>query len=153
MKILIVSDSHHHDEVLYELVKEYPKMDLYLHAGDSESFPEGIFPFDSCLGNCDFYPFMERRLIRTEYGNILMKHKPFLNKEEKQDIRIFIYGHTHRYAVYEEDGILFINPGSVSFSRDDSDGSYAILTMEKDLIKVDVIDIFAKNILTSYQIM
>ena len=153
MKILIVSDSHRNDEILYELVSEYPKMDLYLHAGDSQSFPEGIYPFDSCLGNCDSYPFDEKRFIRTEFGNILMKHFPHLSNEEKKDIRVFIYGHTHRYSVYEEDGILMINPGSISLSRDNSNGSYAVLTMEKDLLKVDVFDIFTKNILTSYQIM
>ena len=153
MKILIVSDSHRNDELLYELVKEYPKMDLYLHAGDSQSFAEGVFPFDSCLGNCDSYPFMEKRFFRTEYGNISMKHFPHLNEEEKKDIRIFIYGHTHRYAVYEEEDILFINPGSISLARDNSNGSFAILTLEKEHINVDVIDIFTKNILTSYQIL
>ena len=70
MKILIASDSHRNDEILYQLVSEYPNMDLYLHAGDSQSFPEGIYPFDSCQGNCDSYPFDEKRLLRTEAGNI-----------------------------------------------------------------------------------
>ena len=150
---MIVSDSHRNDEILYQLVSEYPKMDLYLHAGDSQSFPEGIYPFDACLGNCDVYPFPEKRFIRTEYGNILMKHFPRISKEEAQDIKVFIFGHTHRYKVYEESGILVINPGSVSLPRDNSDGSFAILTMEKDKIKVDIIDIFSKNILTTYQIL
>ena len=153
MKILIVSDSHRNDEILYDLVKEYPDMDLYLHAGDSQSFPEGIYPFDSCLGNCDYYPFMEKRFIRTEFGNILMKHFPDLEKEEMKDIKVFICGHTHRYLLKQIDHVLWINPGSVSLSRDGTDGTFVILTMEGDYIKADVIDIFTKNILSSMQIM
>ena len=73
--------------------------------------------------------------------------------KEKNDLKVFIYGHTHRYSLKEEDGILWINPGSVSLSRDHSNGSFVILTMERDLIKADVIDIFTKNILSSIQIM
>ena len=153
MKILIVSDSHRNDELLMELVKEYPKMDLYLHAGDSQSIPEYIYPFDSCLGNCDSYPFDEKRFIRTEFGNILMKHFPYLADKEKENIKVFIHGHTHRYKAEIIDNILIINPGSISLSRDNSNGSFAILTMDEHQIKVDVIDIFSKVILTSLQIM
>lgn len=152
MKILIVSDSHRNDAILDSLVNEYPDMDLYLHAGDSQSIEEDIYPFISIKGNCDYYPFDEKRLIRTKFANILIKHHPHLTNKEKEDADIFIYGHTHRYAVYQEDDILFINPGSVYLPRDNSNGSYAILILEKDMIRVDIIDIFTKNILTTLQI-
>ena len=37
MKILVASDAHGNVDLMLDLVKEYPKMDLYLDAGDSQS--------------------------------------------------------------------------------------------------------------------
>jgi len=153
MKYLIVSDSHRNDEILSSLYKEYPDCDVYIHAGDSCSDMYSIYPFDSVLGNCDFYSFPERKHLTSEVGNILIKHHPGLSSKEKENTRIFIHGHTHCYKVKEEDGILIINPGSVTHPRDGSNGSFAILRIENGCIYVDVIDVFSKNILIHYQIM
>ena len=153
MKILVVSDSHHHDEILKELVKLYPNMDLYLHAGDSESDSYSLYPFVSIRGNCDYFSFDEKRLFKTEFGNILIKHFPYLYKNEKDDLFIFIHGHTHHYEVHKEDNYTILNPGSIAFPRDNSHGTYAIISLEKDKKYIDVIDIFSKNILTHYEIM
>ena len=153
MKILIVSDSHRDDEVLQELYKEYPNFDVYLHCGDSCSDVYSIYPFDSVLGNCDYFPFDEKRFLRTSAGNILIRHHPYLRPDEKEQIRIFIHGHTHIAKVEDKDGLLTINPGSISHPRDKSHGSFAILNIENSSICVDVIDIFTKDILIHYQIM
>ena len=153
MKILVVSDSHRDDEILKDLVKEVKDIDVYIHCGDSCSDIYNLYPFDSVLGNCDYFPFDEKRLLRTEAGNILVRHMPFIRPDERKDVRVFIHGHTHRYMVKEEDGLLIINPGSISHPRDDSHGSYAVLTIEGTSICVDVIDVFTKNVLIHYQIM
>lgn len=153
MKYLIVSDSHHNDEILQKLYKEYPNMDVYIHAGDSCSDIYSIYPFDSVLGNCDYFPFDEKRIYSSEVGNILLRHHPYISVEERKNMRIFIHGHTHIARVIEEGGLLIINPGSISRPRDNSNGSFAILKIEGSSICVDVIDVFSKNILIHYRIM
>lgn len=153
MKILIVSDTHRDDQALKDLYRDYPKFDLYLHAGDSCSDMYNIYPFDSVQGNCDYFPFDEKRFVRTSAGNILMRHHPFLRPDEREQIRIFIHGHTHIYKVEDKDGLLIINPGSLTRPRDKSHGSFAILDIEDNAICVDVIDVFTKSILIHYQIM
>ena len=54
MKILLVSDTHGHDEIYEELYRIYPKMDLYLDAGDSETEQMFICPFLSVLARHHF---------------------------------------------------------------------------------------------------
>lgn len=152
MKILVVSDSHRDSELLHNLVKKYPDMDYYLHAGDSCDFSYSIAPFDSVKGNCDYYDYDEKRFLRTPYGNILMRHYPTLSRDEAKDIKIFIYGYTHEYDISNRDGIIWLNPGSVSLPRDGSNGTYAIIKLEKEQISIDIIDIITKNVLLHYLI-
>ena len=152
MKILLVSDTHGHDEIYQELYRIYPKMDLYLDAGDSQSDQNSIYPFISVLGNCDYYPFSEKYRVYTPVGYLLMGHKPRFTKEETETNKILIHGHTHMVDVYEENGHIFICPGSTHLSRDITDGCYLILNLETDKIEVTVYGIKTKSILTRYKI-
>ena len=139
MQILLVSDSHGNCEALDKLLKKYPKMDLYLHAGDLEADEQSIRPFDCVKGNCDRWSNLpERRIIRTPFGNLLMTHLPYIDSKivKEYDIKIFIHGHTHRRRFVQEGGIYFINPGAISFPRDGFDLSYAILTISPNEVKV-----------------
>ena len=54
MKILLISDSHGNNAAIEKLLKMYPTMDLYLHAGDIETDEQAIRPFDCVKGNCDY---------------------------------------------------------------------------------------------------
>lgn len=139
MKILLVSDSHGNSMALDELLKKYPNMDLYLHAGDLECDEQSIRPFDCVRGNCDhFSQLPERRIIPTPIGYLLMQHLPYLPQDivKQYNIKIFIYGHTHRRKFELINGIYYINPGSISFSRDGNDLSYAIITITNESVDV-----------------
>ena len=141
MRILVVSDSHGNSEALDKLLKMYPSMDLYLHAGDLEADEQSIRPFDCVKGNCDHFSSLpERRIIRTPYGNLFMTHIPYLPEDIKQEykIKIFIHGHTHKRKLQKDgDGMYIINPGSISFAKDGHDLSYAILTITPDDVSVE----------------
>ena len=80
---------------------------------------------------------MERRLIDTPNGNILMKHVPYISKDElkKNNIKIFVFGHVHKRSFYEEDGIYYISPGSLSYERDNYNEGYIILEITKEGVK------------------
>lgn len=153
MKILIVSDSHGNDEILRELYKMYPNMDYYLHAGDSQSSLMAIYPFDSVLGNCDFYDFDLVRKISTPKGYLLMRHYPKYSKEEIKDVKFFIHGHTHVARVKKENELYVICPGSVSLPRDGTNGTYMIIEINENSSTITTFDVETKNILTREKIM
>ena len=82
-----------------------------------------------------------------------MKHYPVLNAKEAEDIKFFIHGHTHRYALYEEKGVIVLCPGSISHPRDGSEGSYAIMEIHKNETNIIICELETKNILTKMKIM
>ncbi|MCB9498110.1 MAG: metallophosphoesterase family protein [Erysipelotrichaceae bacterium] len=140
MKILVCSDSHGNNQALEEIVKKYPHCDLYLHAGDSESEELALFPFETVKGNGDIgFEMFERRILSTPYGKILMQHMPRIPYAiiHKYQIKIFIYGHTHRRYYGEEDGLIILNPGAISFPRDHYDLSFAILNIDEQHVEVE----------------
>ena len=139
MRILLVSDSHGNNLAIERLAKLYPTMDLYLHAGDSESYEFSLEPFRSVLGNCDhFADFPEHLEIAIPNGKIWMQHRPNIeiSKLKENKITLFLYGHTHRRDYHVIDGITFINPGAISFPRDDYYLSYAIIDIDENGIDV-----------------
>ena len=139
MKILLVSDSHSNYEALDRLYKMYPKMDLYMHAGDSEQDEFSIKPFIAVRGNCDhYYDFPNFLVIPSPYGKIYVQHTPYVSKSviNEHNAKIVIHGHTHTRRNENINGILFINPGAISYARDKYEGSYAILNIEKNNVEV-----------------
>lgn len=139
MKILVCSDSHGNGLALEALKMLHPDCNLYLLAGDSESSSYDIFPFQSVKGNCDWFDgLQERMLISTPYGNLLMQHYPQLPQKIISDynIKVFIHGHTHKRREEHIGDLLIINPGSISFTRDNHDGSYVILELDENNIAV-----------------
>lgn len=152
MKILLVSDTHGRDEIYQELYRIYPKMDLYLDAGDSQVDQGSIYPFISVRGNCDYYPFDDKYRVYTPIGYLLMKHKPNFSKEEIENNKILVHGHTHMVDVYEENEKVFVCPGSTSLSRDISDGSYIILDLNEGKSEAVVYKTKTKSVLTRIKI-
>lgn len=133
MKIILVSDSHHNNRALDQIALLYPEADLFLHAGDSETDEYSIAPFESVKGNCDHFSTAPiRRIIDTPVGKLLMQHYPTIPYDiiKEYDIKIFVHGHTHSRKYSQENGLIIINPGAISFDRDGHDLSYAILTID-----------------------
>ena len=38
-----------------------------------------------------------------------------------------MYGHTHVYMLKHEDGVTYLNPGSISFPKNDLPATYAVM--------------------------
>ena len=139
MKILLVSDSHGDYQALDQLAAKYPNMDLYLHAGDSEQDEFSIKPFISVRGNCDhYYGFPNYLVIPSPFGNIYVQHTPYVSKSviNEHNAKIVIHGHTHVRRNETKNGILFINPGAISYARDKFNGSYAIIEIDSKNVEV-----------------
>lgn len=148
MKIIIMSDSHGRTSILDLIPYYHTDADFYIHCGDlgGGCSPEDYDQFIFVEGNCDY--FMDTPGVRVVELNdqhkmlVLHSHqcpgyppearKMTLVKWAKElDCDIVCYGHTHVSDIEEKDGILLINPGSVSRPRDGKECSYCILTIDE----------------------
>ena len=152
MKILLLSDNHgNYDTVSEILEREHSQVDLVLHCGDSEFAPNDPIwkRVDGVVkGNLDFYNEYPIDLtFETEYGNIFLTHghryqvglgnELILHEASQSDATMIFHGHMHvSYAQYTN-GILLVNPGSISRPRSNHmHKTYAIVSLESERIEV-----------------
>lgn len=145
MKIVIVSDSHGNREILEKIVLQNPSANIFLHAGDSGLCKLEISPYVSVKGNCDYESdFPDKLIIKTPYGNLYMSHGNRLyeinsHTLEKNNAKIFVFGHTHQHLVEKIDDCYIFNPGSVSLPRDGTNGTYLVLDITSDDVSYEFI--------------
>ncbi|CEK36158.1 YfcE family phosphodiesterase [Paeniclostridium sordellii] len=126
MKIGIISDTHGllRDEVKSNL----QDCDLILHAGDVGNLElinelNSITKCEFIKGNCDkkieFENIEDNKVININGIKVYMVHdlKSIKYNLKELDIDIVVYGHSHKKNYYENDGIIYINPGSVGPKR------------------------------------
>ena len=149
MRVLIVSDTHGRHAALDRALEEAGAIDLFIHLGDVEGGEEYINAVVDCekhmvRGNNDFFsdlPREEEFCIGTYKVFITHGHAYYVSldpeyireegKARKADIVMF--GHTHRPYFEEKDGIIILNPGSLSFPRQEGrKGSYMIMELNED---------------------
>ncbi len=145
MRIIAFSDTHrHHDRVHRLFETTHLSTDLYIFLGDVLPDIENmayLYPDKQILsvpGNCDFMSREPTVGVTEVCGKkILYTHGHFhsvrfgtsgiksLAKQNEADLVLF--GHTHiRHAEYE-DGIYYVNPGSLGEPRDGKAPSYAVI--------------------------
>ncbi len=142
MKIVIASDTHGDIASLEKVFLREQNSDAFLHAGDSEAPSNSIVPFLAVKGNCDSYfnDYPKFRLVHTPLGLLRIEHHPIsslsqLETLKRDDIKIFIHGHTHKIEATQIDGVYVFCPGSLSYPRDSEVGSYLVLNIEKNSLK------------------
>lgn len=141
MDVVIVSDNHGKKQILKDIVNKHPHASAYIHCGDSEMDKVSLLPFDSVVGNNDYYSELpEYQITKVGSTRILWMHshtlpygkavEALVSLAKKQGCDVACYGHTHRYDARTIDGVLVINPGSLYYNRDRSNPSYAVLTID-----------------------
>lgn len=148
MRVLIVSDTHRHNDNYFRVLEKEGQMDMVIHCGDAEGSEYLLeeaagCPFHIVMGNNDFFSNLPRE-IETEIGNnrVLITHGHYycvsngyeLLKDEalSRDFDIVMYGHTHRPVIDKSDGIIVINPGSLTYPRQEGRRpSYIIMEINK----------------------
>ncbi len=141
MKIVIVSDNHG-IRCLDKIRNENRDAIAFIHCGDSCLPDELLDGYAGVLGNCDIYADLPlSRVVEVNGLRIYVEHgndvgnnlkRTLVTRAKEEDCSVICYGHTHRYAVEEEKGILMINPGSLRYNRDDMTSTYAVLTVFDD---------------------
>jgi len=143
MKILVISDTH---GIIYDaqnIIKKYEKnVEMCIHLGDLAKdaiYLQSRFPnlkFEIVRGNNDFTKdFPTEKIIELGGKKILITHGHMYSVKSTYDLIVnhakafrvdaCFFGHTHQQEEFYSDGILFLNPGSLAFSRDGS-RSFAI---------------------------
>lgn len=143
MKIVIVSDSHGHNQILSQILKIEKDADLFLHAGDMEEEPRILFPYICVKGNCDYFQVETERIISLGKHKLYITHghlitltrNNLLRIAKEKNCDIIIHGHTHKYYYEEIDGIHIMCPGSITYPRD-KNKSYLVLNVNNDKIEV-----------------
>jgi putative phosphoesterase len=133
------------------LVTEKLKADLeyIFHLGDhysdamilKEAFPE--LPFLSVCGNCDFGVKAPKDILTDINGKkIFLTHghnygvkssyEQLIAAAQSRSADICLFGHTHITDVFYSGDILFLNPGSISYSRNVNEPTYGVLDFTAD---------------------
>ena len=148
MKVLIVSDTHGHDENLERAVMMETPFDMLVHCGDVEGreiFIEALVDCPCCIvaGNNDFFSDLPREvMIQLEGHRILVTHGHYygvsmglygvLDEGKARECQVVLFGHTHRPVEETEEGILLLNPGSLSYPRQEGRRpSYAVMELQQ----------------------
>lgn len=149
MKVLIVSDTHGKDLTLKKVLEKVKPVDMLIHCGDVEGSEDYIRELAECpvhmvAGNNDFFCDLpnEEELVIGKY-RVLVTHGHYYyismgTQVLKDDARargfdIVMFGHTHRPCLEQENDIVILNPGSLSYPRQEGrKPSFMIMDIDRD---------------------
>ena len=149
-KILVVSDSHRKDDNLKRLIDLQRPFKTLIHLGDSEGSEKAIRkyagPDVTCYfveGNNDFFSDLPRDieimigdrkclLTHGHYYGVSLDVTMLSEEAQSRGCQIALFGHTHKPFMKEVDGVLCMNPGSISYPRQaDRRPSYMIIEVDR----------------------
>lgn len=148
MKILIVSDTHRKNENYFKLL-EMHHPDMVIHCGDAEGSEYALTQAADCpvkivLGNNDFFSDLPREQefnigkykVWLTHGHnyyVSMGSETIKKEAAARQMDIVIYGHTHRPEVDLSGKVIALNPGSLSYPRQEGRRpSYIIMEMDRE---------------------
>lgn len=158
MKIVVVSDTHGNNKEVIEKISEMERPDLLFHLGDY--IEDGIkictaLGIDTIMvkGNGDRGNriYNEDELIEISGKKIFLTHghrydvrygiTNLYYKALELNVDMVLFGHTHVPINIEENGIIFMNPGSPSIPRTQSKAKTIGLIDINDKIYTKIIEI------------
>ena len=149
MKVLIVSDTHGREDNLEKVLEKEEPIDAMVHLGDVEGSEDIIramtdAPVYMVAGNNDFYSDLPgQAVIKLDRYRAFITHghgyhvsySPNRLVEEalNRDAQIAMYGHTHVPHLEQIEGVIVLNPGSLSYPRQAGrEPSYIIMETTPD---------------------
>lgn len=149
MKILVISDSHGKNGRMELAVEQESPLDRIVHLGDlegGEDLLEAIAPcpVEIVCGNNDFFsPYPREKVIELEGIRIFMCHghnygvsmglERLAEAARMRDCTIAMFGHTHCPVVSQVGDIKVVNPGSISYPRQENRRpSYIVMNVDEN---------------------
>ncbi len=148
MKVLIVSDTHRKNDNFFRVLEDVGPIDMLIHCGDAAGSEYAISQAAGCkteivLGNNDFFSELPAEsefnigkykvwLVHGHNYYVYMGNEILKQEAACKGVDIVMYGHTHKPVIDTEDGVIAINPGSLSFPRQDNKRpSYIIMELDE----------------------
>lgn len=152
MNILVFSDSHGYYERILKIINANKNIDMIIHCGDIlsdcyniEKLIDANIQFHYVCGNNDINPLVPKELsFVVDNKKIFVTHGHLfgvksgcdtLRKKIKEGYDLVLYGHTHIPDTEYFGGGTILNPGAMCYS---SKGTYAIVSIENDVIKTQI---------------
>lgn len=156
MRAVVLSDSHGNVEACEKAIESMGDIDMIIHLGDiarDVDYIEAVYDFVkvcSVVGNNDFLRRGNSEAVIDFDGHrIFICHGHTLSVSsgtqrledaaKRQGCEAALFGHTHVPVLKEEDGIMVLNPGSVSRPRG-CRPSFAVLETEDGKLKAVIVD-------------
>lgn len=133
MRVLIVSDTHRRNENFMTALERVSPVDMVIHCGDAEGGEYLISeaagcPVEIVLGNNDFFSNLPRErefrigkykvwLVHGHNYYVSMSNEYLKEEAVCKGADIVMYGHTHKPVIDQEDYVIAINPGSLTYPR------------------------------------
>ena len=154
MNILVFSDTHGDIEYMRDIISsKRMETDLVIHLGDNLKDANEVmsdFPtiaFLGVLGNCDFASMhvgakydgtfkADTKKIFYTHG-----HEYLVSNAKFNGCNVALYGHTHVAFCEEINGVMVINPGSLTNPRDGSRGTYASIAIDGDKMNCKIVEV------------
>lgn len=147
MRILIVSDTHRNNENFLKVMDREAPFDMVIHCGDTEGSEYLISRSAGCpthivMGNNDFFSDLPRedefmiagRKVWVTHGHnyyVSLGNETIKEIARQRGMDIVMYGHTHRPLIEEESDLTIINPGSLTYPRQNGHRpSYVIMEVD-----------------------
>lgn len=137
-KILITSDTHRRDGNLLEVIQNEAPFDMFIHLGDAEGSEDMITSWckeqnPDCevymvLGNNDFFSHLDREkeisigkyrifLTHGHFYSVSVGTERLIDEAQDRGVQIAMFGHTHKPYLERRGDLTVLNPGSLSFPR------------------------------------
>lgn len=147
MRILIVSDTHRQNDNYFRVLEKVEDIDMVIHCGDAEGSEYVIeeaaeCPLEIVMGNNDFFSDLPRELelnlagkkVMVTHGhtyNVSNGHELLRDEALARGMDVVMYGHTHRPVIERKHGIVVLNPGSLTYPRQEGRRpSYVIMEID-----------------------
>lgn len=135
MRILVISDSHGKNDDVKQVIEQVGKIDMFIHLGDIERGPDYIREMANCethmiAGNNDYdiaLPDNDSFMIGEKKVFITHGHRFYVGSGVERlreyalenGYDLVMYGHTHVPFLDIGEKVTILNPGSLSYPRQD----------------------------------
>lgn len=147
-KILVISDTHRENYRMMQLLEGEEAYDMVIHCGDAEGAEDHLRYEANCpsyvvKGNNDIFSDLPREvLIEIEGKRVWITHghnyyvsmgpEMIVDEARSRDIDVVMYGHTHHPLIETIGGVLAINPGSLTYPRQQNRRpSYVVIEVDE----------------------
>ncbi|MBU1144240.1 MAG: metallophosphoesterase [Firmicutes bacterium] len=163
MKLVVFSDNHRDRKIVQNILLLNPNADRYISLGDSEMSEaelssmnvfgvKGNYPFEPKFPYDLMFEFEGWKTLLTHGHRYFVKNGLYTlyQHAEENQCQLVLFGHTHQCFVEEKNNILFVNPGSATFPKGSVHPTYAVLSILRDKIDVQILDCITNEILLSF---